>query len=235
MTAVDADRLPSAADFLARKRGGGLYTEAVSQRLGAWSAVLAHRRGYAPTTLTLGNLVFGLAAAAVVIAGHGRMSTVLVGLVATLLWQLAYGLDCGDGQLARVTGRASAAGKRIDILCDVALQIALVAAVATVADRHTPEPPVWLTAAFAGTWLVNLVTSLLQQGETAQSLITSGSPVIRVVKLIRDYGAVVLGIGLVIAFVPQWAIWIMVGFTLINGLFLLASIVATAQASKQAG
>ncbi|GIJ51504.1 hypothetical protein Val02_83900 [Virgisporangium aliadipatigenens] len=230
---MDADRLPSAADFLATNRGGGLYTMAVSQRLGAWSAVFAHRRGYAPTTLTLGNLVLGLAAAAVVIAGQGRVSSVLIGLVATLLWQFAYALDCGDGQLARVTGRTSAAGKRIDILCDVALQIALVAAVATVAARHTPEPPVWLTAAFAGTWLVNIVTSLLQQGETAQSLIASGSPVIQVIKLIRDYGAVVLGIGLVIAFVPQWAIWGMVAFSLINGVFLLVSIVATAQASSR--
>jgi phosphatidylglycerophosphate synthase len=231
---VDADRPPTAADFLAKNRGGGMYTMAVSQVLGAWSAVIAHRRGYAPTTLTLGNLVLGLAAAGVVIVGHGRVSSVLVGLVATVLWQVAYALDCADGQLARVTGRTSAAGKRIDILCDVALQIALVAAVATVADRHTPEPPVWLTAAFVGTWLVNIVTSLLQQGDTAQSLITSGSPVVRVVKLIRDYGAVVLGIGLVLAFAPQWAIWLMAGFALINGLFLLVSIVATAQASSRA-
>jgi phosphatidylglycerophosphate synthase len=204
----------------------------VSQRIGAQIAVQAYRHGIKPTVLTLGNLFLGLVAAAVVLASDGP--SVPIGLSALVLWHLAYGLDCADGQLARVTGQTSPAGKRIDILCDVALQVALVAAVSDVAARYGPTPDAWLVAAFAGTWMVNLVTSVLQQGDTAQSLVTRNSFAIRVIKLVRDYGAGVTVVGLVLAFAPQWTIWLLYGFTVINGIFLIASIAATARASLRA-
>jgi phosphatidylglycerophosphate synthase len=222
---------PSAADFLARHRGGGLFTETVSQRIGAWFAVAAHRGKLPPTALTLTNLILGLTAAVLVIGTSDRLAAPVVGLVALVLWHIAYALDCADGQLARVTGTGSPAGARVDVLCDVALQIALVAAVASVAAQHDPTPPAWLVAAFAGAWMVNLVTSILQQGDSAGSLVTSGSLVVRLIKLIRDYGAVVTVIGLTIAFVPQWTVWVMVAFTIVNGAFLLVSIAASAHAS----
>ncbi len=228
---------PAAADFLARHRGGGLFTETVNQRLAAGICVLAFRRGLHPTVLTLGNLVVGLATSVAVVAlagpmRHGTVPAALVGLGALVLWQLAYTLDCADGQLARVTGQTSPAGKRIDILCDVALQIALVAAVSAVAEAYH-RMPVWLVAAFAGGWLVNLVTSVLAQGEAAQSLVPSRSPVVRAVKLVRDYGAVVTVLALALALVPGWLIWLMVAFTVVNGLFLLASIGAAARTSMR--
>jgi phosphatidylglycerophosphate synthase len=226
----------SAADFLARNRGGGLFTESVNQRIGAHLCVLAERLGLPPSALTIANLVLGLAASALVIVlapamRTGTVPAAAVGVVAFLLWQLAYSLDCADGQLARVTGQASPAGGRLDILCDVALQIGLVAAVATVAQAYTPRVPVWLVAAFAGTWMVNLVTSALQQTAAAASLVTSGSPAVRVVKLIRDYGAVVALIALTLAAVPRWTAWLMVAFVLVNGGFLLVSIAASTRAS----
>jgi phosphatidylglycerophosphate synthase len=223
---------PTARDFLARHRGGGLFTELVSQRIGAQIAVQAHRHGVKPTILTLGNLGVGLSAAGLIIATDGPTPT--IGLCALLLWHLAYALDCADGQLARVTGQASPAGKRIDILCDVGLQVALVAAVSDVAARYEPAPDAWLVAAFAGTWMVNLVTSVLQQGPTAQSLVTRSSLGVRLIKLTRDYGAVMTLIGLVLSFVPQWTISVLYTFTAINGTFLLASVAATARASLRA-
>jgi phosphatidylglycerophosphate synthase len=225
----------SAADFLARHRGGGLFTETVSQRLGAHLSVLAYRRSLAPTILTLANLGLGLAASALVIVLHGRAPAVPVGLGALLLWQLAYALDCADGQLARVTGQSSPAGARVDVLCDVALQIGLVAAVSTVAGHYVPRPAPALIAAFAATWMVNLITSILQQGGSAASLVAGTSPAVRVVKLIRDYGAVLTVVGLALAFVPQWMLWLLVGFTAVNGLFLFASIAAAARASLRRG
>ncbi len=221
---------PTAADFLARNRGGGLFTETVSQRAAAYLCVLAHRLGLPPTALTLANLVLGLGASiGVVLLAHDM--NVVLGLAALVVWQLAYALDCADGQLARVTGRTSPAGKRIDILCDVALQIALVASVVAVANAYRPDLPSWLGPLFAGTWMVNLVTSVLQQDTAAHSLVTSNSPVVRVVKLVRDYGAVVTVIGLTLAFAPQWTPWLLVAFTVVNGAFLLVSIAATARAS----
>jgi phosphatidylglycerophosphate synthase len=226
---------PTAAEYLAQNRGGGLFTETVNQRIGAYLAVAAHRLGLAPTALTIANLVLGVGGSVLVglLAPRmhsGAVPAPVVGLAALVLWQLAYSLDCADGQLARVTGQAGPAGARVDILSDVALQISLVAAVATVAHQYTPHLPTWLVAAFAGTWMVNLVTSVLQQGASAASLVTSGSPVVRVVKLVRDYGAVVTGIALVIAFAPHWTVWLMCAFLVVNGGFLVASIAMAARA-----
>ncbi len=237
MTAASRLDRPTAADFRARHRGGGLFTEAVNQRVGSYLSVLAHRLGLAPTMLTLANLVLGLGAAAALgwlgpRMAAGEVSSVAVGLGTLLAWQLAYSLDCADGQLARVTGTASPAGGRVDVLCDVALQISLVAAVSTVARAYTPQMPTWLVAAFAGTWMVNLVTSVLQQGALAASLVAgTGSALLRVVKLIRDYGAAVTAVGLVLAFAPQWTVWLMGSFALVNGGYLAASITASARAS----
>jgi len=227
---------PRAADFLARNRGGGLFTETVNQRIAAYLCVVAHRLGLAPTILTLGNLVLGVGASVLVILSaegmaDGRVSAPAVGLGALVLWHIAYSLDCADGQLARVTGRAGPAGQRVDILSDVALQIGLVAAVTSVAHAFSPRLPAWLMALFAGTWMVNLITSVLAQGSASGSLITSRSMAVRLVKLIRDYGAMVTVVGLVLAFVPGWSLGLMIAFTVVNGAFLLASVGAAARAS----
>jgi phosphatidylglycerophosphate synthase len=240
VTAVVKPAQPTAADFRARRRSAGLFTDTVSQRLGSYLSVAAYRLGLHPTVLTLTNLVLGVGAVVLVgglapLAHEGRISPVWMGLGALVLWHLAYALDCADGQLARFTGKAGPAGARVDILCDVALQIALVAVVATVSRAYHPSTPAWLVAVFAGTWMVNLVTSVLQQGSAGGSLITRDSAAVKLVKLVRDYGAVVTVIGLVLAFVPQWTVGLMVAFVAVNGGFLFASIAAAARASMRAG
>jgi phosphatidylglycerophosphate synthase len=231
---------PGVGDFLATNRGGGIYSEAVSQRLGSVIALSAYRLGLGPTVLTLANLGLSLAASAavvVVLAPHAATETMAVvpawalGLIALLAWQIAYALDCADGQLARVTERTSPAGARLDVLCDVAGQIALVTALGATAVAYRPSTPAWLIAAFAGTWMVNLVTSVMQSGPSSASMLPSRSLPVRVVKLVRDYGAVVLLAGLVLTFVPQWTVAVVWAFTVVNGLFLLASIAFSARAS----
>jgi hypothetical protein len=72
--------------------------------------------------------------------------------------------------------------------------------------------------------MVNLVTSVMQSGPQAASMVTSTSLPVRVIKLVRDYGAVIFVAGLVLAIVPQWTIWLVAMFTLINAAFLAASI-----------
>jgi phosphatidylglycerophosphate synthase len=228
VTTVDQ---PTAADFLARHRGGGLFTETVSQRIGAQFAVAAHRAKLPPTALTLTNLILGLTAAVLVAGTHGRLAAPVIGLIALVLWHIAYALDCADGQLARVTGTGSAAGARVDVLCDVALQVALVAAMSAVAVTYDPAPPAWLIAAFAGTWMVNLVTSVMQTGSQASSMVTSRSTPVRLVKLVRDYGAVIAVAGVLLTVAPQWAVWLIGAFTLINGAFLAASIAFSGRAA----
>lgn len=239
-TSPVASARPRAADFRAVNRGGGLLSEAVSQPVGAWLSVVAHRVGAPPTALTVANLVLGLTASALVTAAApaaaaGRLPMWPVGAVALLLWHLAYALDCADGQLARVTGRTSPSGARVDILCDVAVQISLVTAVAAVGVGYRPGTPTWLVAVFAGTWMVNLVTSVMASGTAAASLVGSTSLPVRLVKLTRDYAAMVTACGLVITLAPATAVWVMGGFTVVNGGFLLASIVQSAVAALRAG
>jgi len=110
------------------------------------------------------------------------------------------------------------------VLCDVAAQIALVAALATAAKAQVPATPAWLLAGFAGTWMVNLVTSVMQSGPQAASMVTSQSLPVRLAKLIRDYGAVIAVAGLVLTVAPQLTIWLVGLFTLVNAGFLAASI-----------
>lgn len=224
-----AGAAPTAADYYAVNRGGGLFSEAISQRIGARIAVFAHKRRLAPTVLTVANLGLSCLVSFVVVAAAGpvaedRVWAWPVGLLALLGWQFAYALDCADGQLARVTGQASPAGGRVDVLCDVAGQIALVAALSATAEAQVPATPAWLLAAFAGTWMVNLVTSVMQTGSQAASMVTSRSFPVRVVKLVRDYGAVIALAGVVLTVAPHWTIFVIGAFTLINGAFLAASI-----------
>jgi len=216
---------PATADFYRTNRGGGLFSENVSQRLGALFAAVAYRGGVAPTILTAGNLVLGLVTSALVVAlASTSTPTWLAGLVALVGWQLAYALDCADGQLARVAGRTSPAGARVDVLCDIAVQISLVTALSAVAVDQRPSTASWVVALFAGTWMVNLVTSVMQSGPNAGSMVTSTSLPVRVVKLVRDYGAVIFVAGLVLLVVPEWTIWLLLAYTVINGGFLVASI-----------
>jgi phosphatidylglycerophosphate synthase len=224
-----AHSAPTAADYYAVNRGGGLFSEAFSQRLGARIAVFAHKHRLSPTVLTVGNLGLSCLVSFVVVAAagpiaDGRAWAWPIGLLALLGWQFAYGLDCADGQLARVTGQSSPAGARVDVLCDVAAQIALCAALAATASAQVPETPAWLLAAFAGTWMVNLVTSVMQSGAHAASMVTSRSLPVRLVKLVRDYGAVITLAGVVLTVAPQWTVWLIGAFTLINAAFLAASI-----------
>ncbi|MFC7547053.1 CDP-alcohol phosphatidyltransferase family protein [Plantactinospora sp. GCM10030261] len=227
---------PTVRDFHRTNRGGGLFSEPISQWFGAAIALGAQRLGLPPTALTLTNLVLGLAVSATVIAlapavAAGDLPAWPVGLLALLGWQLAYALDCADGQLARVTGQGSAAGARLDVLCDVAAQIALVASLSAVAVAQRPDTPTWLVAVFTGTWMVNLVTSVMQAGPNAASMITSRSLPVRLVKLVRDYGAVIFVAGLVLTLTPAWTIWLVAAFTVVNGGFLLASIAFSARAA----
>jgi phosphatidylglycerophosphate synthase len=227
---------PTAADYYAVNRGGGLFSEAVSQRLGAQLAVFAHRHKLAPTVLTVANLGIGCLVSFVVVAAAGRVADGRIwawpiGLLALLGWQFAYALDCSDGQLARVTGQASPAGARVDVLCDVAAQIALVAALSATAAAQVPDTPAWLLAAFAGTWMVNLVTSVMQAGPSAASIVTSRALPVRLAKLIRDYGAVITVAGVVLTVAPQWTVWLVGVFTLVNAAFLAASILHSGRQS----
>lgn len=205
-----------------------------NQRGAAYFSLAAYRLRLAPTHLTLISLVMGIAASAIVIgyaipaAEHGwTWWPVAIGV--TLMWQVAYMLDCADGQLARATKTGSASGARVDILSDVAVQASFVAAVVAVVHAYWPGTPVWVSATFAALWMVNLVTSVLASGDSHDSLISNESLPIRLAKLIRDYSFIIVLVGLALAVWPESMVGIMLFFAAVNGLFLLVSIVVAAR------
>ncbi|MFG3338792.1 CDP-alcohol phosphatidyltransferase family protein [Glycomyces sp. NPDC048151] len=231
MTAQRPSHRP--ADFLAAHRGGGLAT-LLDQRGAAHFAYAAWRMGLKPTHISFVNLFLGLGTSAAVIAyipaAKDGAPWWPVAIAALVLWQVAYMLDCADGQLARVTRTGSDAGARVDILCDIAIQASVVAVVVAVADAYTPEVPAWAGAAFAALWMTNLVTAVMAKEDDGVSMVKSTSIVVRLIKLVRDYGFIIVVIAL--ALIWPGLMWlVLVGFGAVNALFLLASIASNARAS----
>jgi phosphatidylglycerophosphate synthase len=213
---------PHAGDFrrLARP-DAGLFTRRVNYPVAAHLGVLACRLGLRPIALTLVNLVLGVAGSVLVVAVPGPVGA----LGAWLLWQGAYLADCADGQLARVTGTASEAGGRLDVLVDVAVQIGLVIAVVTLAG----DLPAWLVAVFAAGWMISMVTSVLARDGANLSLLPSRAWPVQAVKMVRDHGFKVTVIAVAAAAGPGPVIWLIAGYTVLNCGFLLASIARSAR------
>ena len=223
------------ADFLAHQRGGGLWSEAVDQRLAARVAALSHRTGVSPAQLTVANLVVGLGVSVLVVLAAESEPFWPVGLIALVGWQLAYVLDCADGQLARATGRTSLYGARLDVFCDFAVQAGLLTAVSVVASATTSIHAGWV-AAFASTWSISLFSSVLQahDPERAHSLIRSQSPIVLMLKLVRDYGMLAAVIGALLVVAPEAMAAVVVVFTVVNGMFVMASILKELSLARRA-
>ncbi|PRX08660.1 CDP-alcohol phosphatidyltransferase-like enzyme [Actinoplanes italicus] len=204
----------------AARPDAGLFTRRVNYPIAAHLGVLAHRLGLRPFALTLVNLVLGVAGSALVVA-----ATPAAAAMAWLSWQAAYLADCADGQLARVTGVASEAGGRLDVLVDVAVQIGLVISVVILAGGA----PAWLVALFAASWMISMVTSVLARDGANLSLLPSRAWPVQAVKMVRDHGFKVTVIAVAAAAGPGPMTWLIVGYTVLNCGFLFASIARSAR------
>ena len=90
--------------------------------------------------------------------------------------------------------------------------------------------PGWIGAAFAALWMTNLVTAVMAKEDDGVSMVKSTNIVIRLIKLVRDYGFIIVVIAL--ALIWPGLMWIvLLGFGAVNALFLLASIASNARAS----
>jgi len=105
----------------------------------AWDAA---RRGLTPNQVTAASLAIAVLAAGCFAAG--LRPTYVAGAI---LLQLAFGLDCADGQLARLTGTFSALGGWLDAMFDRLKEYAVYAGLAVGAARSGDD--VWLLAAIA--------------------------------------------------------------------------------------
>jgi phosphatidylglycerophosphate synthase len=151
-----AVRRQSISDFRDRyARGGYRWTMVVNQYLGAAIATRAILLGIGPAHLSLLHLAIGVATSAWILLLH-TSAPLLAASVGVIGWQLAYSLDCADGQVARATGRSSPGGAILDLLSDYLVQITVIFSMLQVA---TPGMiPTWssgFSVFVTGGWLIS--------------------------------------------------------------------------------
>ena len=234
-----AESRPSLNESYQRARahhgGGGLFTESVNDRLGSWVAALGISRGVHPTLITLTDFALALVGSVVVIARADQAQSWWVpGAMAFVLWQLAYVLDCADGQVARATGKRSDFGARVDVLVDFSVQISILCALVAVISRFAGTSPA-LLALFATTWLTGMITFLLGRadGNVGHSFTTSNRGLVGVLKLGRDDGFALFVVSGWLMVAPESVVIPVMVFTLVNIAFLLASIAREAWLSMR--
>ena len=96
-------------------------TRVLSQRAGALIAWLAWRGGCSANQVTVVGLPITLAACALYLCAESSPAA----LLSMLLFQLAFGFDCADGQLARATASSSDFGGWLDVSVDYARNAAI--------------------------------------------------------------------------------------------------------------
>jgi len=140
-----------------------------------------------PNQITLASFAVGVASAALIIALPGRAGL----LVAVLVYQASYVLDCADGMLARWRGVASPAGHLLDFLMDELKAFAILAAAAVRLHLEHPTQP-FLLLGIAG--LVCLASGIALTSFQRHPAITppkssaepSKSPLARAVRLVES-------------------------------------------------
>jgi phosphatidylglycerophosphate synthase len=200
----------------------------VNQRMGAQVARLSLDAGRTPSQLSLANAITGLATGVgVVLLGSTGWGAALVGLVG---WQLAYSLDCADGQLARALGKASPLGGVIDSVADFLSQTALLLAVLWGAHQSVAgglDPVV--SAGLFGMWIMSPYYAGVMHDTVAQQPVSGWSPR-NVFRQLRDYGLHVAVLMAAMAIRPEWMIFDLIFVGSLNLLVLLRTLVIAARA-----
>lgn len=123
--------------------GGGLFTRIFSQRLGAVIAYCGLFAGVSPNLLTAFALGASLAGSVLFAFGASGLE---VTLTSALLYQLAYGFDCSDGQLARASKRSSKFGGWLDVMADLIALLVMAFSILYWLIANI-DGPVWLACA----------------------------------------------------------------------------------------
>lgn len=147
-----------------------------------------------PNQITLASFVVGVGAAGLLVALPGYVGLV----VAVLVYQASYVLDCADGMLARLRGVASPAGHLLDFLMDELKAFAILGAAAVRLHLQHPNEP-FLLLGIGG--LVSLasgiaLTSFLRHPEIAPSKTGAAAPsrrlLSRVVRVVESVAKLVI-------------------------------------------
>lgn len=140
-----------------------------------------------PNQVTLASFVVGVVAAGLLLCLPGHLGLI----VAVLVYQASYVLDCADGMLARWRGVASPAGHLLDFLMDELKAFAMLAAAAVRLHLERPDQP-FLLVGLAG--LVALasgiaLTSFLRHPAVAPPVTTMAPSQSLVARVVRWFEA----------------------------------------------
>ncbi len=127
---------------------GRLY----GRRLSPYATWVFARLGWAPNAVTAAFIACGVAAGAVI--AFGGLATAVAGAVLVQLYLI---LDCSDGELARWSGRKSAAGVYLDGVGHYLAESALLAGLAFRAQGRLTVAGGYVTAGIAAALLAMLV------------------------------------------------------------------------------
>jgi len=223
------------AYLLARPvRGGGFaYSRHISDKLGTGIAAVALRWGLHPSLLTIANLLTGLAGSTLIVLSADRYAVNWAVVTGVVLWQMAYLLDCADGQVARASGKATPYGARLDVLTDMVVQSSVLVALSEVV-AHWSHPPVGVLVAFAALWPINFATFLLSKQAGLGGLIASGHALTDLVKLPRDYGFAILVLGAWAALEPTTLEYPVFAWAALNMAAFFAYIIRDTKLTMQA-
>lgn len=200
---------------LAKPESDGIFCYQVQRRISVWFSVRL-ARFIGPNTATGIDLLFGIAAALLVLADHWLWGVLLI--------QVFGIFSCIDGEIARIQGRSSRIGDFLDTLTDRSTELLLVGAVVfSLADRIDSERA--LTAGFA---LLGGVFLLTTSSEKFRSAWHMAYPKRRLERLLCLFCAgsearlLMLSIGLVVAELSGsnsflfWVLWTLAIATYLN-------------------
>jgi len=209
----DADRWQYPT--LAKPESDGFYCYHIQRRISAWFSVRLAGRMEANAATGL-DLIFGVAAATLVLLDHWLWGVVMI--------QLFGIFSCVDGEIARIQGRSSRIGDFLDTLTDRVVELLLVGAIAfSLRDRVDSASA--LAASFA---LLGGVFLLTTSSEKFRSAWQMGYPKRRFEKLFSlfcagsDTRLLMLSIGLVVSDLTGegsfllWLLWALAAAVCVN-------------------
>ena len=209
----DADRWKYPT--LAKPKSDGFYCYHIQRRISAWFSVrLARHIG--PNAATGLDLIFGVAAAVLVLLDYWLWGVVLI--------QVFEIFSCVDGEIARIQGRSSKIGDFLDTLTDRVTELLLVGAITfSLSERVNP-----VSALAAGFALLGGIFVLTISSEKFRSAWQAAYPKRRLERLFCLFSAgsegrlLVLSIGLVVSELTGnglhllWLVWALAAAAYLN-------------------
>lgn len=202
----------------------------VNRRIGAFIALALLPTPVSPNVVSVAGLAVTLVGGAIVTFNHRSIAPVTV-LIVFVLWQLAFSLDCADGQLARARGQSTPFGAWLDQVLDFVSHSIVFSALTVFAVRtnELDEP----AGAALGASIVALSLIQLFAGSQRNSLMGTAPALglgeggalrwLGLGRHLTDYGAM-LALSAILLLWPPVLLWFLVASGVLNGLTVAGQI-----------